>query len=332
MTEGHDTPAGCSADTLSVNEKMCADLIRNGRYREAIDLGLQLLNTNPKDYFLHACLARAYFCIGDFWKSLFHAEKMVKLAKTSTELVGAYNRFGLAWWLLGELDDALDCFNCQLVLAKKLRDRVKQGVTLNNIAAIYQEKGDLRKALRYYKKALALTVQESNRATIFNNMATVYADMGKHREAVHCYGRALKFAKRAGDYHGGTRTILNLGYLYVMMNRLRPAGKLLQMGLQRIREIGDTYWESTALLYLTDYYVASGDYRKALEVCCNAYSVLKRHGYDTSFAITRLGYILKQNPPLEKYFTRLTADNPEVAEEIRNLGIDPNLSAHSRDQ
>ncbi|MEM3646744.1 MAG: tetratricopeptide repeat protein [Thermofilum sp.] len=315
-----------------MNEKMCADLIRNGRYREAIDLGLQLLNTSPAGYFLHACLARAYFSTGDFKNSLLHAEKMMELAKTDEEFIGAYNRLGLASWLLGKRDHALTCFQRQLNLARKLRDRTGQGVALNNMALIYQENGNLKKALRYYKTALTLTTQLDSRATILSNIADTYADMKRYREAVRCYGKALRFTKRVGEYHHEVRTILNLGYLYVMMNRLRPAGKLLQMGLQRIREIGDTYWESTALLYLTDYYVASGDYRKALEVCCNAYSVLKRHGYDTSFAITRLGYILKQNPPLEKYFTRLTADNPEVAEEIRNLGIDPNLSAHSRDQ
>jgi tetratricopeptide (TPR) repeat protein len=75
---------------------------------------------------------------------------------------------------MGYLDDALLYYSRSLSLARDLGDKSMQASVLNNIAVIYDDKGELDKALGYYEESLRLKTDEKEKATTYNNIAVIY--------------------------------------------------------------------------------------------------------------------------------------------------------------
>ena len=79
------------------------------------------------------------------------------------------------------------------------------------MAAVYDDQGDYEKALRYYKKALAikervLGADHPDTATTYYNMGLLYQNQGDHGTAIRCFEKALRvFKAKLGDNHPYTQ-------------------------------------------------------------------------------------------------------------------------------
>ena len=294
------------SSAFAINEVLCISLVNAGDYSRAVQVGQELIRRNPNSYGAHLCLTRAYFQVGDFQKSLEHAQALERLARNDDELSTAYNRLGLVYWKLGDLDTALMYHMRHLSLSRKMGDRRGEAIALNNIAVIYEKRGDYQKALEYYMRSLNLQDDPIERAATLNNIGIVYDKLGDYRNAERYLKQAIELAEKSGDFHGAGRMMLNLGNIYRKMKNYKLAEELLSEGLERVKRVGDSFWEFGGYNYFTYLYFDMRDYKKSLEYAYMAYELGKRMGYNNSDAIGYMSAILILRPELRAYLEELS--------------------------
>jgi tetratricopeptide (TPR) repeat protein len=69
---------------------------------------------------------------------------------------------------------------------------------------IYDNKGELDKALGYYEESLRLETDEKEKATTYNNIALIYDRKGDYQKAVEYFQKAIEISERYGYYHGAS--------------------------------------------------------------------------------------------------------------------------------
>jgi tetratricopeptide (TPR) repeat protein len=69
----------------------------------------------------------------------------------------------------------------------------------------------LDKALGYYEESLRLQTDEKEKAPTYNNIALIYDKKGNYQKAVEYFKKAIEIGERYGDYHGVSSGNLTLG-------------------------------------------------------------------------------------------------------------------------
>ncbi len=307
------------SSAFAISEELCRSLVNAGDYSRAVQVGQELIRRNPNSYGAHACLTMAYYEVGNFQKSLEHAQALERLARNDDELSFAYNSLGLVYSSLGDLDTALMYHMRELSLSRKMGDRREEAVALNNIAGIYENKGDYQKALEYYMRSLELKDDPRERAPTLNNIGNVYYKLGDYKNAERYYKQAIELSEKSGDFHGAGRRMLNLGDTYRKMKNYKLAEELLSEGLERVKKVGDSYWEHTAYGYFTYLYFDMRDYKKSLEYAYMAYELGKKMGYDNSGVIVYTFVILALRPELRAYLEELSKKDAEFLKAVEEI-------------
>jgi tetratricopeptide (TPR) repeat protein len=111
----------------------------------------------------------------------------------------------------------------------------------------------LDKALSYYEESLRLKTDEKEKAPTYNNIALIYDKKGNYQKAVEYLKKAIEIGERYGDYHGVSMWKLNLGNTYRKMKDYEKAEKYILEGLEGVKKVGDKYWEATDINILVGY-------------------------------------------------------------------------------
>jgi tetratricopeptide (TPR) repeat protein len=228
---------------------MCFNLNKTEDYKRAIEVGELAIKKYPYNPDAYFCLGTAYYNIGELESAYENAKKAESLASSKIGLMYIYDLIGMILQKMDYSDDTLLYFSRSLSLAKDLGDTDMQAKLLNNIAVIYNHKGELDKALSYYEESLSLTTNEKDEASIYNNIAEIYGYKGNYKKAVEYFQKAIEIDEKNGDYHSVSIDKLNLGNTYRMMKDYKNAAKYLYEGLQGVIKIEDKYWVATGCLY-----------------------------------------------------------------------------------
>ena len=111
-----------------------------------------------------------------------------------------------------------------LNIFREIKDRVEEGVTLNNLGAVYSTLGNLKEALRCYEEALNIFKEigdqwEEGRA--LHNVGVVYSDLGAKEQALKYYEEALRIRWEIKDLGGEGKTLLSIGGALLCTGALR---------------------------------------------------------------------------------------------------------------
>jgi len=169
----------------------------------------------------------------------------------------------------------------RLRLARDSGNTKEWAALLRNIARIYDDGGELDKALSYYEKSLNLTTDEKEKAATYNNIALLYGKKGHkgdYQKAVEYFHKAIETSERYGDYHDASISKLNLGETYRKMEDYENAEKYLSEGIEGAKEVGDKYWEARGCQYLALLYIYKGDKKMAKENYKRAYNLYESIG------------------------------------------------------
>ncbi len=148
-----------------------------------------------------------------------------------------------------------------------MKDRRREGQTLNNLGLVYADWGEYDKAVKYYEQALSLARQCRDRrgeANALNNLANVYKDWGKYNEAVSYYENSLTIKRDLKDRRGEGQTLNNLGLVYWGWGEYDKAVKYYEQALAISRDTKNRRGEGIALNCLAVTYKNWGEYGKAL--------------------------------------------------------------------
>ncbi len=120
---------------------------------------------------------------------------------------------------------------------------------LNNIGYIYNDQGDITKALEYYHKSLIILEEtrlpdgqvgsKSGIATSLNNIGYIYEHQGDIPKALEYYHNSLKIREEIGDKKGIAESLNNIGYIYDDQGDIPKALEYYHKSLKIVEEIGN---------------------------------------------------------------------------------------------
>jgi tetratricopeptide (TPR) repeat protein len=258
--------------------KACWSFINAGDYKKAIEAGKLAVEKYPKDSEAYFCLGLAYYNVGEFKLALENLKKAESLTNNKENLMYIYNIIGQIFHSTGYLDYTLLYYIMSLSLAKDLNNTDLQAATLNNIAGIYMDTGELDKALSYLEEILKLEINEKAKAPTYNNIAMIYSKKGDYQKAVKYFQKAIEIDEKYGNYHDVSIHKLNLGDTYRQMKDYEKAEKYLFEGLEGVKKVGDKFMKATGYGYLGWLYRDKGNKIEAREYFTRAYNLFKSIG------------------------------------------------------
>lgn len=119
-------------------------------------------------------------------------EKFSKVIESNPGCAEAYNNRGVAWYSIGEHDQALDDYN------KALGIDPRSAETLSNRGIIWFSKGKYNLAINDYDKALGVDPQC---AKAYTNRGAAWFCKGKYKLAISDYIKALEIDPNCAETH-----------------------------------------------------------------------------------------------------------------------------------
>jgi serine phosphatase RsbU (regulator of sigma subunit)/uncharacterized protein HemY len=122
--------------------------------------------------------------------------------------------------------------------------------------------------LYYYGLSLNLFTEIGHKrgiGVIYNNMAGIYSDNKEYKKAIDCYENALELRRELGDKNGEAIILNNLGTTYNSIKQHKRALEYLQQSLKIAREIAKADMISDNYSNIAETYGYMGDYKKAFE-------------------------------------------------------------------
>ncbi|XYI00861.1 tetratricopeptide repeat protein [Sorangium sp. So ce1128] len=197
------------------------------------------------------------------------------------------NREVVALYGHGRFDAAISLAERVLALREKAlgSEHPDVAMSLNNLALLYDTKGDYAKAEPLHQRALRIKEKELGSehpdvATSLNNLASLYQTEGDYAKAEPLYQRALRILEKAlGSEHPDVATLLdNLASLYFTKEDYAKAEPLFQRALRILEKaLGSEHPDvATSLNNLASLYQTEGDYARAEPLFQRALRILEK--------------------------------------------------------
>jgi len=172
---------------------------------------------------------------------------------------------------LGDPEEALRHYEAALEHCRALSNRRLAGSILNQIGAMYLDRGDYGKALRYCQEALRSgTDNRDEIAYALNNLGIIFAQANSDL-AVAYFQKSLRIAEERGDGYTVMRVLHNLGETSLESGTFGPALEYKMRALRLAEEQGDEEamagdWRSLAMVYQVQgrHDLANRAFRKSL--------------------------------------------------------------------
>ena len=147
---------------------------------------------------------------------------------------------------------------------------------LNNIAYVYNKKGDIDQCIDYLQKSLKIYEETGNKkemATAINNIGYIFQQQGNSLKALEFYKRSLELEKEFGDKLDIGTGLFNIASLYEEINQPDRALDYFQSSLHYLQASGNQYKIAAVKLNIGDLILDQGNERLALTYFFNALKI-----------------------------------------------------------
>lgn len=247
-------------------------------YARAIESGKRAVKSEPRNPDTYYWLGMAYYSTGDFKQALRELKTAEQLATGKQSLMFIYNLLAAILDRTGDNEQALQQHDRALILSREVGDVDIEAAELNNIASIYQDQNNLDKALEYYEKATKVWSSDAKKSATYGNIAMIYTAKDDNKKAEEYLNKSIKIDENAGDYHGLAINLLNLGNIYRKMGLYEISQNTLNLGLDKIQRVKDSYWEAYAYQYIGRLYRDQGNNLEARKAMTLAMDIFGRIG------------------------------------------------------
>lgn len=254
--------APATSFALDKNTEACFSHYNGQDYNNAIISGKNAVKTAVNSIESHVCFGVAYIQTGQVKLALEELKKAEELASSTAELSVVSSHLGIVYRRLGDNAKALQYYNRQLALCRELN--LKEGIStaLSNMADVYAAEGEYAKAAHYLSESLKITPDDP---VTLSNMAVLLIHLKELDQAEKLMLRAIKAAEMAGDYHTVGRSLIELGAIRFGREDYKGAEATLFAGLEKVRAVGDLFWEGMGLQKLGWVYAKAGMRQKSIE-------------------------------------------------------------------
>jgi tetratricopeptide (TPR) repeat protein len=150
----------------------------------------------------------------------------IETYRTAPESAAVYNKIGIAYHQLGELNNAQRAYERAAKLDPKFI------APINNLGTIYYSKKNYRRAIGEYKRVLRISPDS---ASTMANMGSAYFARKQYEMASDCYQKALAMDPEVFESRGGSGTVVQdrtVGdrptFFYYMAKNYAKAGRTEQ--------------------------------------------------------------------------------------------------------
>ncbi|MEZ4850807.1 MAG: tetratricopeptide repeat protein [Bacteroidia bacterium] len=153
---------------------------------------------------------------------------------------------GYTWYGEYQFDEAIEIFTEGLKMAQTEKAPGIETRFINALAMVYEQKGDFRKALDYYKKGVAIDRQLNDTAGIsisLGNLANTYQELGEIDTAISLQKEAILIREKRKDpkVHNNYS---NLGTIYHQTGRYDLAIEYYLKGATLRDSLGEVLLEA----------------------------------------------------------------------------------------
>lgn len=276
-------------------------LAKMGKFSEATDVLLKLLNTTPKNQKeYHAAISHQLGFI-------YREEGKYKLALTyyhkalgylhNTFLID-HHSLGITYNDIGEINRDQGNNLPALVYYQKTLEHFEQSfgpirpwqfaILYSNIGQVFRSMGDYSTALGFFQKVLAiykdiLPQNDPLFAVIYNNIGAVYDTKGEYLKALSFYEKTLNIEQRSlpADHPTLAATYHNLGNVYLELKEYDNALSQLEKSIKIMENSGRHNHLSIAVTYSNMgkiYLLRNNDHWMALQYFEKARRILEENG------------------------------------------------------
>lgn len=248
----------------------------------------------------------------------FDALKFYENSGDTAKYISVCNNLGATFDRLKEFDKALVYyFKAQELLNKQPESDHKKKVSptlYNNIANIYQSKGDIPSALQYYKKALELAMKvplHQVQGMANNNIGKLYlTDLNQPKEALPYLLEGLRVREQIGNEGEIAKSLIILSEFYFRENQFKEAFQFAERALAIGKKTVSWDIQMSAYSTMSQAQESMGDYADAL-AAHRRYAQLK----DSIQSQAAKGEIQKLQ--LQYDFDKLEKDRQQETEKAR---------------
>jgi serine phosphatase RsbU (regulator of sigma subunit)/tetratricopeptide (TPR) repeat protein len=192
---------------------------------------------------------------------------------------------------------------------------------LNNIGLIYEDEGDILKALDYFNKSLKINKEIGDKKGIANsssNIGSIYNRQGDIPKALEYLHKSLKISEEIGDKELIASSLNDIGGIYNSQGELPKALEYIHRSLKLREGIGDKEGIASSLNNIGDIYRrGQEELPKALEYFHKSLTIYEEIGAKSGIAavLNNIGLLHKGKGELQKaleYFHKSLAIQKKI--------------------
>jgi len=159
---------------------------------------------------------------------------------------------------LGNKQKAISLYKQAQSLYQSIPDKEGEADTLNSIADISYDTGEIQEALNYYQQALDIQRQLKllpKQALTLKNFAKVYTYLGDYQRSVDTYKQALTIFKQIGDKGQEAYTLHDIGSVYQEDKQYQLSLDYYHQALQLSHQKNNILIEALSLQFIAKTYL-----------------------------------------------------------------------------
>jgi predicted ATPase/class 3 adenylate cyclase len=190
----------------------------------------------------------------------------------------------------GRMDEALQCHEEALSLAREAGDRRQEGIVLGKLGSLHFYQGRMEEALRHHEQGLAIHREVGSRhdeCSVLVNLGNLHLQHGRVKASLRHYEDALAIGREVGDRHLEGIVLVNLGNLEYVQDREEEALRHYEEGLAIHREVGNRRDEGIVLANLGALHHSQGRMEEARRHFEGGLTIAREVGHRRSEGIVR---------------------------------------------
>ena len=255
-------------------------------------------DTSMANLYNELCLQELEYSID---KSIEYANKALEYAlkhDNQTEIMYAYDGLGTAYYLKGEMPQALEFSVKSLEIAEKSNSdsyKRQKAYVLNRMGVIYKVQGKYEQAIKSYQESLTiyeeLNIPKQMGLATANIGNTYFTMVGDYDKALKYYEQALQLFEKASAKNLMAGVLGNIGLIYQKKKDYTKSIQYYNEGLAFYEEINSKSGIADTKRNLSSVYFEMGKYTIALEYGFSAYNEYKNQGntVQMAMALTEIG-------------------------------------------
>ncbi len=192
----------------------------------------------------------------------------------------------------GKFDESMDLNRSLLELATARGHQMDIAKTLNNIASVFNHRGQYDSAYQYYLQSVKIFEQlKEDRFLniIYQNIAIILDNLKQYEKALDYHRMAIEISRQQNDLAGIVSVLLNAAGTLNSLHRYDSALVLSREALNLGEKIDNLYYQHVAFITIGNIHAQKKNYSESLQHFTNSLEVAQRLNFPSGISVAFTG-------------------------------------------